>query len=108
MVRTDDGRTGVVELTAMPGFEQYEELRIVYLDRGEKRIAGKREAWTAEVAPPRKLRDEEIMRVAGAADRMLEALDQNKPTFWWEMKPQVRRYDPELISLITGYLQKRG
>lgn len=108
MVRTDDGMRGVVELTAMPGFEQYEELRIVYFDRGEKRIAGKREVWEPEKAPSRKLRDEEILRVAHAADRALEAIDKNQPSKWWDDAPRERMHDVELFNLVLNYLAKRG
>lgn len=108
MVRTDDGMRGVVELTAMPGFEQYEELRIVYVDRGEKRIAGKREVWEPERAPPRALRTEEILAVAMAADRMLEALDRNLPVKWWEQGGPRVPYDNGLVALIFGHLDKRN
>ncbi len=107
MVRTDDGMRGVVELTAMPGFEQYEELRIVYFDRGEKRIAGKREVWEVEKAPSRKLRDDEIMLVAISADRMLEALDKNLPIKWWETPAGGRYHDTKLCDVIIRYLEAR-
>lgn len=108
MVRTDDGMRGVVELVSMPGFEQYEELRIVYTDRGEKRIAGKREVWEVEKAPSRKLLAEEIGLVAFAADQQLRALDSNSPFRWWEMSKPKTLHDPGLVDLITEYLQKRG
>ena len=49
-----------------------------------------------------------MARIAGAADRMLEALEQSKPVHWWEMKPQVRTYDPALVTLIVDYLSKRS
>lgn len=107
MVRTDDGMRGTVELVSMPGFEQYEELRIVYTDRGEKRIAGKREVWEVEKAPSRKLREEEIRHVAHYADRMLQALDDNAPVKWWEdVRPQ-HIHDPVLFELIVEHLKKR-
>lgn len=108
MVRTDDGMRGVVELTAMPGFEQYEELRIVYFDRGEKRIAGKREVWEVVTNPPRVLRTEEILRVAHAADRMLEALDKSQPIKWWDDTPREKIHDLLLFNLILRHLQTRA
>lgn len=111
MVRTDDGMRGTVELVSMPGlFEQqdYKELRIVYFDRGEKRIAGKREVWEPEKAPSRKLLAEEIGLVAFAADQQLRALDSNSPFRWWEMSKPKTLHDPGLVDLITEYLQKRG
>lgn len=107
MVRTDDGMKGVVEMVKVPGYE-LEERRIVYVDRGEQRIAGKREVWTAEVAPPRKLREDEILLVAHAADQQLRALDSNSPFRWWEMKGPVRvPHDPELCRVISDYLRTR-
>jgi hypothetical protein len=111
MVRTDDGMRGVVELVAMPGFEQYSDLRITYLDRGEKRIAGKRETWTVEQAPPRKLLDAEVLAVASIADRLLRALEKNEPSKWWLWTldaEQAPPHDPELVALIRGYLEQRG
>jgi len=108
MVRADDGMRGVVELVAMPGFEQYEELRIVYTDRGERRLAGKREVWEPEQAPPRKLREEEIALVALAADQQLRALDSHSAFRWWEMSASLVPHDPSLIRAVTEYLQKRG
>jgi hypothetical protein len=109
MVRTDDGMKGVVELVTLPGYE-LQELRITYVDRGEKRIAGKRETWTAEKAPPRKLRDEEIMRVAWAADRALRSLDRNELDKWWlrESDAVEEAHDGDLVGLIVEHLQKRG
>jgi hypothetical protein len=107
MVRTDDGMRGVVELVQVPGFDEMER-RIVYFDRGETRLAGKREAWEPMRDPPRQLRDEEIMLVAGAADRMLETLDKNQPDQWWSRTSRGPAYDAKLYSLIVGYLKTRG
>ncbi len=107
MVRTDDGMRGVVELTAMPGFEQYEELRITYTDRGEKRIAGKREVWEVEKAPPRKLREEDISYVAHAANQALRCVDLHEPSLWWRTSPAAI-HDADLFALIVEYLRKRG
>jgi hypothetical protein len=111
MIRTDDGMRGTVELVQVPGFVSEFERRVVYLDRGEKRVAGKREVWEAEKDPPRRLRDEEIQRVASAADRALRALDKNEPVRWWQS--DIRRgsdeqHDHALVTLITDYLRKRA
>lgn len=109
MVRADDGMRGVVELVAMPGFEQYEELRIVYIDRGEKRLAGKREVWNVDAPPPRTLREEEIQLVAAAADMALRSVDRNEPLAWWKFGSVPNAFhDPELVALITEHLRKRG
>lgn len=108
MVRADDGMRGVVELVSMPGFEQHTELRVVYVDRGERRIAGKREVWNEEKPAARKLRDEEILRVAHAADRMLQALDENLPVKWWDDTPRPRIHDLELFNVILAHLAKRA
>lgn len=109
MVRTDDGMRGVVELVEMPGFEQYQETRIVYVDRGEKRIAGKREVWEPEKEPSRKLRDEEALFVACWADAVFEAIEKNQPfRFWESVKLDRTQHDPELVKLIIDHLRKRG
>jgi hypothetical protein len=109
MVRVDDGMKGQVELVAMPGFEQYEELRIVYMDRGEKRIAGKRESWQPVTPVPRKLRFEEVMHVAFAADRALRSLERNEPSLFWQPPASDHvPHDPELVKVIADYLDRRG
>lgn len=109
MVRTDDGMKGVAELVAMPGFEQYEELRIVYTDRGEKRIAGKREVWEPVIPPAKKLRTEEMQFVACWCDAVLEAIEKNEPfKFWESVKLDRARHDPVLVQLIIDHLEKRG
>ncbi len=110
MVRTEDGMKGQVEIVAMPGFEQYEELRIVYTDRGERRLAGKREVWEPEQEPPRKLRAEEILTIASFTDQLLRSIDRNEPTKWWEWgyKREEPYHDLALATLIIGYLEKRG
>lgn len=111
MVRTDDGMKGVIEMVTIPGFE-HQEPRIVFVDRGEKRIAGKREVWEPEKTPSRKLREEEIMRVAEGADNLLRWIDKNETPKWWEfgVGPGMKEphHDPELVSLIIGHLVKRG
>lgn len=110
MVRTDDGMKGTVELVQVPGFENETEKRVVYIDRGEKRVAGKREAWEPEKDPPRRLRDEEIQRVAFAADRALRAIDRNEAMRWWQSNPlhPAEQHDHALVTLITDYLRKRA
>lgn len=108
MIRTDDGMKGTVELVQLPGFADEFERRIVYFDRGEKRVAGKREVWEPERAPPRKLRPEEIQLVAHAADQQLRAVDRNEPFRWWEMKGANLIHDQALFDLIIAHLQKRG
>lgn len=109
MIRTDDGMRGRVELVEVPGFENQFERRIVYVDRGEKRIAGKREVWEVEKEPPKKLREEEMLRVAGAADLALRAIDRNEAGQWWRFGGiPTDWHDPELKALILGYLEKRG
>jgi hypothetical protein len=110
MVRTDDGMRGTVELVQVPGFVSEFERRVVYIDRGEKRVAGKREVWEAEKDPPRRLRDEEMMRVAFAADRALRSLDKNEPDRWWRRDNVAfdEQYDPELVSVILRYLVQRS
>jgi hypothetical protein len=110
MIRTDDGMRGTVELVQVPGFESEFEKRVVYLDRGEKRVAGKREVWEPEKDPPKKLRFEEVMRVAFAADRALRSIDKNEPDTWWrrDSTPVQAAHDGDLVGLIVEYLQKRG
>lgn len=109
LVRTDDGMKGVVESVELPGYEHLKEPRIVYFDRGEKRIAGKREVWTLDVPPPRKLREEEVTAVAVIADRMLRSIDKSQPFRWWRsIEPDEPFYDPKLVELIAEYLLKRG
>jgi hypothetical protein len=110
MVRADDGMRGVVEPVAMPGFEQYTELRVVYYDRGERRVAGKREVWAEEDTPSRKLRSEEILNVASFADHFLRCIDRNEPLKWWEWGTDKRGpyHDPVLVDLIIDHLSKRA
>ena len=110
MVRTDDGMRGTVELVAMPGFEdQYDEVRIVYYDRGEKRFAGKRETWEPVKAPSKRLRLEEVLRVAWAADQALRSIDLNEPDRWWRRdKTPEHVHDTALVEVITSYLMTRG
>lgn len=110
MIRTDDGMKGSVELVAVPGFEDEFERRIVYLDRGEKRVAPKREAWEPVRDPPRRLTPAEIQIVAWSADVELEAIEHNHLPRRWDT-PDRRvgggAYDVGLCAAISEYLQKR-
>ena len=109
MVRVDDGMRGTVQLVAVPGYE-LQELRVVYVDRGEKRTAGKREAWEPVTAPPKKLRADEILTVATFTDQLLRSIDKNEPTKWWEWgyRREEPYHDLGLATLIIEYLEKRG
>ena len=53
MVRQDDGMRGVVELVTISVDGKYAEPRVVYVDRGEKRIAPKKERWEPVAPPPK-------------------------------------------------------
>lgn len=108
MIRTDDGMKGSVELVQVPGFEDEFERRIVYQDRGEKRVAPKREAWEPVKDPPRRLTRQEIDQVAWAADVELEAFDRNHMPRRWERPTQrIGVYDAGLCAVISEYLDKR-
>lgn len=110
MVRVDDGMRGTVELVPVPGLEQHTEKRIVYLDRGEPRVAPKREAWEPVTPPPKKLRPEEILTIASFTDQLLRSIDKNEPTKWWEWgyKREEPYHDIGLATLIIDYLEKRA
>lgn len=101
MIREDDGQRGEVAL--IEG-----ERRIVYEDRGEQRVAPKKERWFASQDPTQKLRATEIIEVALFADRALRSIDNHVPHRYWE-KPALADgiHDQGLFDLITGYLQKR-
>lgn len=108
MVRADDGMKGTVELVTIPGFE-HQEPRITYVDRGEKRIAGKREVWEPVKDPPRQLLPEEIERVAAAADTMLRNIDHNELFQWWKFGGIPGKWhDDGLRRIICDYLRFRG
>jgi len=109
MVRIEDGMKGVVEMAAPPGLERYTEPRIVYYDRGERRIASKLEKWQVEQTPGAKMRTEEMLLVAYAADRQLEALDKHQPDRFWEPLEKRRTiHELGLVQHILSYLQKRA
>lgn len=101
MVRIDDGQRGVVA-------QNGPELRILYLDRGEERLALKSEKWVPDEFVPGPLRMEERYLVALYADRALRAYELNEPHRYWE-KPALTDvpYDPGLLRVIADYLGSR-
>lgn len=108
MLRVEDGMQGVVEVTTPPGIERYQEPRIVYFDRGERRIASKLEKWVPDDPPSSKMRSEERLLVAYAADRQLESLEKNQPDRRWEPLDGKRPiHDLGLVQAIDEYLGKR-
>jgi hypothetical protein len=108
MIRVDDGKRGVVEMTCPPGIERFTEARVVYYDRGERRVASKLEKWEVEQTPGARMRTEEMMLVAYAADRQLEAVDKHQPDRHWEPLTARRTiHDLGLVQVITDYLRKR-
>jgi len=109
MVRVDDGMRGTVQLVAVPGYD-LQELRVVYFDRGEQRIAPKREPWEPVAPLPKKLRADEILTIASFTDQLLRSIDKNEPTKWWEWgyKREEPYHDLGLATLIIEYLEKRG
>ncbi len=101
MVRTDDGMRGVVA-------QNGPELRVVYLDRGEERIALKSEKWTLDAIQPGPLRDVEKMLIALHADRALNAYERHEPLKFWDTpRGDAEVYDIGLIEAITAYLTQR-
>lgn len=101
MVRVADGQRGVVA-------QNGPELRILYLDRGQERLAQKSERWVPDELKPGPLRQEEMYLVALHADRALHAYETNAPLKWWE-KPALTDvpYDKGLIDAVREYLQSR-
>jgi hypothetical protein len=104
MIRSDDGMKGVVELVESPGGTVAP--RVVYYDRGERRVAPKSEKWEPERAPSGALTEIEQRMVAAAADQMLKSLDKHEPFHWWEQTPGLA-HDPELVEVIVEYLKRR-
>lgn len=101
MVRVNDGMRGTVEL--IDG-----ENRIVYIDRGERLVAPKREKWVAEETRRLPMRIEEIREIAMEADRALRALERHEPSRWWEpVRLDAPVYDQGLVQVITDYLENR-
>ncbi len=107
MLRLDDGMVGTVELVIPPGMEQPEK-RIIYTDRGERRLASKQERWVTTEAPPLPLRAEEKFLIAMHADKALRAYERNEPLRYWEQpKLSDEPYDNELIVAILAFLSQR-
>lgn len=102
MVRQDDGKAGVVE--------QVEgEPRIVYEDRRETLIAGKREKWHEALARQGPLREEEKLLVALTADKVLRGVILNQPSKLWQpIDPESEPFDAKLVRVIVEYLGTRG
>lgn len=101
MLRVEDGMRGVVGYNGP-------ELRILYQDRGEERIALKKEIWVVDDLKPGPLVPSERLIIAAWADRALECIERNKPHPTWIAPTEVRvPYDPELVRVITEYLAER-
>lgn len=100
MVRIEDGTKGVVALNGP-------ELRIVYVDRGEERLALKSESWIVDELKPGPLRIAEMYRIARYADRALRACECNEPHKWWNDPTTEGVYDPGLVSAVMEYLGQR-
>jgi hypothetical protein len=107
MLRLDDGMVGTVEMVALTD-NSLPEKRVVYLDRGERRIGSKTEKWILAEPPPAPLRAEEKFIIALHADRALRAYEKNEPLKFWE-KPRLsdEPYDNELVLAILAYLSSR-
>ena len=102
MVRVDDGQRGVVEL------DEHGSARIAYVDRGEKRVAGRREVWVDADPPPAPLRAEEKLEIALHADRALRAVEKHEPLkFWEKVRMSDEPYDSGLVMAILAYLSER-
>ncbi len=99
MLRIDDGQKGVVCMNGP-------ELRVVYTDRGEERVAGKAEKWVPDELPRLPLRPEEAIIVAHHADRALRAIDLHEPHKTWE-PIGAPIHDLGLVNVILAYLADR-
>ena len=100
MVRVDDGMKGVV-------VQNGPELRILYVDRGEERMALKSEQWVRDEYQPGPLRNAEKMLIALHADRALRAFEKHEPLKFWDTPDGSEIYDPGLIEVIQVYLTLR-
>ncbi len=101
MVRVSDGMKGHV-------MQDGPELRIVYLDRGEERLASKAENWVEDELEPGPLRPSERFLIAATCDRALRAYEKNEPHKYWETIPLTyRAYDEGLMEVIDEYLSQR-
>jgi len=98
MIRDDDGKIGEVR-------QDGEFLRVFYLDRGEVRVADRKEKWSELEGPPNKLRPEEIAEVAATADRCLRAMEEHRPFLAWEKTALM--HDAGLVEVVTRYLSNR-
>jgi len=107
MLRLDDGTVGTVELVILPGTE-IPEKRVVYMDRGERRIGSRNERWVSAEPLPMPLRAEEKFLIALHADKALRAYEKNEPLKFWELpKLSDEPYDNELVVAILTYLSRR-
>lgn len=107
MLRLDDGMVGTVELVILPGNEVPEK-RVVYVDRGERRIGSKSERWVSAEQQPMPLRAEEKFLIALHADKALRAYEKNEPLKFWELpKLSDEPYDNDLVVAILAYLSQR-
>lgn len=107
VLRLDDGMVGSVEEVIMPGSEVPEK-RIVYHDRGERRIAAKTETWVSAEPAPSPMRAEEKFLIALYADKALRAYEKHEPLkFWQPPRLSDEPYDNELVVAILSYLSKR-
>jgi hypothetical protein len=101
MVRLEDGQQGVVA-------QNGPELRIIYIDRGEERIALKSEKWAPDELTPGPLLHAERYIIAAYADRALRAYERNEPHRTWEtVRESYEPYDRGLMRVIMDYLSAR-
>ena len=101
MVRLEDGMRGTVGRNGP-------ELRIMYLDRGEERMAAKSERWSPDELVPGPLREEEQVLIALHADRALRAYERHEPLkSWEEVHASTAPYDEGLFEVIVSYLMAR-
>ena len=107
VMRLDDGMVGTVEEVILPGAEAPEK-RIVYHDRGERRMAAKSEHWVSAEPAPVPLRAEEKFLIALYADKALRAYERNEPLKFWEApKLSDEPYDSDLVLAVLSYLSRR-
>jgi hypothetical protein len=101
MLRLEDGMRGVVA-------QNGPELRILYVDRGEERMALKSERWSPDELRPGPLREEEQVLIALHADRALRAYERHEPLkSWEEVHASTAPYDEGLFDVIVQYLMHR-
>ncbi len=101
LVRLDDGMKGTVKQYA-------DELRVLYLDRGEERLAPKGETWVADEIAPGPLHTDEMRLIAHYADRALRAHERHEPFKYWEKPNLLEIYDSGFVETILAYLSKRA